>query len=354
MDSASIHTLVSLWHGRARESGGNVSTNCPLAQWRHDKGMDRNPSFSIKVAPGESSPCYCWSCGWKGNLHTLARELVTLGGPMYTDVARFIGEAERSTSGREYHGKRRVAHPGMILDGRINEVPEDRLFDEAEYAPFAGSVPAYALRRGLTIETCRAWELGHDRGRKRLLFPVRDYRGRFAGVSGRAYIDGCIRCGTLPEKGDQVCSGCGEYLWPKYRHTTGIPREMLLYGEHMIVSDCEVGIVSEGNMDPLALWQMGYPNCVCPFGTKISPDQMRKLHRFFRRLVVIPDADEPGQKMWDQINEVGHDAFLSLRKVELPPGEDPASMLENGKSDELCAALDEFKFVREAKDAFSH
>jgi len=349
MDSGSIRTLVSIWRGRARESGGNVSTNCPLAPWRHDGGRDKSPSFSIKVAPGDQSVCYCWSCGWKGTLRSLARELVQCGGDQFNDVAAYIHGAEKSTSAREYSGKR-MAEPGMILDGMIREVSTDDLFPEEEYEPYAGRVPSYAIHRGLTLETCRAWGLGHDPWRKRLLFPVRDYLGRLCGVSGRVYIDGCIRCGCLPEKGETVCAACGEWFWPKYRHSTGMVREMLLYGEHMIDPECDVGIVSEGNMDPLALWQLGYSNCVCPFGTKISPDQMKKLHRFFKRLVVIPDADEAGVQMWDQIREVGRDYFGSLRRVDLPKGEDPASMLEKGRADELHDALGQIPFVERRND----
>ena len=344
MDSGSIRTLVSIWHGRARESGGNISTNCPLAPWRHGSGRDKNPSFSIKVAPGATSVCYCWSCGWKGTLRSLARELIRCGGDQFNDVAAYIHGAEHSSTPAEYRG-RRLAEPGMILDGLIKEIPEDRLFPEEEYEPYSGRVPAYVLRRGLTLETCRAWELGHDPWRKRLLFPVRDYQGRLCGVSGRVYIEGCIRCGRVPDSEYGVCVGCGEWLWPKYRHSTGIPREMLLYGEHMIDPECEFGIVSEGNMDPLALWQLGFPNCVCPFGTKVSPEQMKKLHRFFRRLVVIPDADEAGGKMWNQIWEVGKNDFVSLKRIDLPRGEDPASMLEKGMEGELMAALDEVPFV---------
>jgi hypothetical protein len=349
MDSGSIRTLVALWHGRARENGGNISTNCPLAPWRHGNGMDRNPSFSIKVAPGDTSPCYCWSCDWKGNLITLARELVQLGGKQYDDVAAYIHHAERSVSSKEYRGKR-LAAPGMILDGTIREVHSDDLFPEEEYEPYAGRVPSYALARGLTLETCRVWALGHDPWRKRLLFPVRDYLGRLCGVSGRVYVDGCIRCGRVPEKGEAVCVACGEWNWPKYRHSTGMVREMLLYGEHMIDDRFDFGIVSEGNMDPLALWQLGYPNCVCPFGTKISTEQMRKLHRFFKRLVVIPDADEPGEKMWTQIRDVGKDYFASLRRVDLPEGEDPASMLEKGRAQEVCDALGAISFVEHRRD----
>jgi hypothetical protein len=234
----------------------------------------------------------------------LGSELVKRDNVKYSPINRFIRHIEdgwdSGCGGVSVSPIERKAD--RSIEGDIAEYPDEKVIPEQDYAVFAGRVPMYALDRGLRLETCKAWELGHDQWRKRLLFPARDYRGRLVGVSGRLYTPGCPRCHRLPgAKKYRSCPSCGYSLGEKYLHTDGFKKEYVLYGEHMINRDLDYGIVVEGPLDVLKLWQHGFENVVGVFGSEPSVKQMRKLVHFFKRVVVFIDADKAGKKMGEKL-----------------------------------------------------
>lgn len=247
----------------------------------------------------------CWTCGYTGTLWTVGLELVRRDHRKYSEANRYIRMVEdgwgdgRCGEHREFD----AVHDPAARDvtGEIEEYPNNLLIPEADYKVFSGRVPMYALDRGLTLATCREWELGHDPWRKRLLFPVRDYKGRLVGVSGRKYYDGCPRCFRRPKSRKmRVCVACGYPLFEKYLHTDGFRKEMVLYGEHKIVPG-DTCIIVEGPLDVLRVWQYGFDNVLGVFGSEASVKQMRKLVRRFRRVVAYVDADGAGKRMGEKL-----------------------------------------------------
>jgi len=327
-----IRKFCEMMGGVCQEHGETVRTNCPFAEWDHDSGVNTKPAFAIKVVEeGGGSPCQCFSCGYKGTMWGVGRDLVERGGKRFEPVRRFLRRVADCKGGEPYETTPetlRIVQSKKSLDGPIVEYPDDLVMGEECYRDYSGAVPRYALDRGLKLSTCREWELGHDPWMKRLLFPVRDYRGRLVGVSGRLYYAGCAKCfRSIPrDSKHRVCVGCGWPVEGKYKHTEGFKKEYVLFGEHKINGNLDVAIIVEGPLDALHLWQFGYDNVLALQGSDPSVKQLRKLIHFFRSIVVFVDADKAGKKLGEKMAQKLWDKMENIWVVggEKDDGKDPA------------------------------
>jgi DNA primase len=169
----------------------------------------------------------------------------------------------------------------------------------------------------------------YDRFRHRIVFPIRDERGRMAGFGGRVLNP------------DDV---------PKFLNspqTVVFDKGHLLYGldraRRSIRSEDQVVIV-EGYLDVIALHQAGFSNAVSPMGTALTEHQLYLIKRFTRRIVLALDPDAAGAKatlrgleiarqtmdrqsdpVFDARGLLSHEARLQadIRVTTLPPGMDP-------------------------------
>lgn len=169
----------------------------------------------------------------------------------------------------------------------------------------------------------------YDRFRHRVVFPIRDERGRMAGFGARILNP------------DDV---------PKFLNSPQTPvfdKGHLLYGleraRKPIRAQDQVVIV-EGYLDVIALHQAGYANAVSPMGTALTDHQLNLLKRFTRRIILALDADAAGDKatlrgleiarqtldresdpVFDARGLLRHEARLraDIRVTTLPEGLDP-------------------------------
>lgn len=161
----------------------------------------------------------------------------------------------------------------------------------------------------------------YDKFRHRLMFPIRDSRGRVLGFGGRV-ID--------PE--DK----------PKYMNSPETPlfhKGRVLYGVHELqqrrgkVHDL---ILTEGYMDVVSLAQAGVRNVLATLGTATTEDHIRQMGRFCQKFVFCFDGDSAGRTAgWRALENVlpilrGDN---KVRFAHLPEGEDPDSYIRaNGVS----------------------
>ncbi len=141
----------------------------------------------------------------------------------------------------------------------------------------------------------------HDRFRGRLMFPIRDVRGRFAGFGARALDES-----TTPEGGppgpkylntaQTAVFDKGSMLYALDRAQDGIRRE----GQAVIV---------EGYMDVIAAHQRGFDNVVATMGTSLTERQVRLLKRQTRSIVLALDADAAGSEAALRGHEVVEEAL---------------------------------------------
>lgn len=352
MNTGKVEAIVKALGARdVTVKGNKVRCNCLLAQWTHPKGRDTKPSMVI-LEGTYGDPIYaCRACHEKGSLRDLLCLYWTKTG---RSTMRFIevldGEAEKIPEGSNpefFRQKRRVQLVNKTeidraaITRRVEEAGDGSAWHDKEmlrkaaevpvipwshYEPFAGSIPRYALDRGLMTATCKEWELGHDKRMRRLLFPMRDRDQRLIAISGRRYAcqwcgsqniiqenrctecrklepDGvleCSKCGK-PTDDEERCAGCKRPMPPKYLHSDGFKRNLHLYGEHRVDDGGGLVYVVEGHLDALLLWQWGYRPVVALLGSAPGAAQVEKLIAYYEKVLVVPDGDEAGDKMVDDL-----------------------------------------------------
>ena len=363
MDVTKVERIIRSLGAKTEVKNGKVRCSCLLATWTHPGGRDQKPSMVI-LEGKRGDPIYtCLGCHKKGSLRDL---LCFLWMRTRINMLRYIeildGEAEKVPEGvnveirKVRRRARSISYEEMkskALQKKVGGDGDDTPWHDAgvlrkaadvqeipwsEYEPYTGSIPRYALDRGLTVETCREWELGHDKRMKRLLFPMRDRQQRLVAVSGRIYVDDCPRCranyitvedginqltGEMRYK--EVCASCNRTRPPKYLHNDGFIRNLHLYGEHRVQDGRDIVYVVEGNLDVLKVWQAGYRPVVGMLGSHPGAAQVEKLVAYYDRLNVLPDADKAGDDMVAQL-----EAMIAWRipmMVRRPPeGKDPGDL----------------------------
>ena len=193
------------------------------------------------------------------------------------------------------------------------------------YAPGSGHALQEALSaRGLSM--AKLAEAGlvlvdeetgrrpYDRFRNRLMFPIRDERGRVVGFGGRAFGD----------------------AKPKYLNTAETPlfhKGELLYGLDLALAPARQArrvVVVEGYIDVIAMHEAELPFAVAPLGTALGERQLQRLWKLSPEPVLCFDGDEAGRRAADRAADraLPHlSPDRSLRVAFLPPGKDPDDLL---------------------------
>jgi len=167
----------------------------------------------------------------------------------------------------------------------------------------------------------------YDRFRGRVMFPIRDRRGRVVAFGGRALGDG----------------------EPKYLNSPETPlfhKGRMLYGLDLALKparDAGTVLVTEGYMDVIALHRAGFQNAVAPLGTALTEDQVQELWRIVAEPVLCFDGDAAGgraaARAAERVLPLIH-AGRGLRFAALPEGEDPDSLIARGGSAAMQRVLD--------------
>ncbi|HEX8572147.1 MAG TPA: DNA primase [Allosphingosinicella sp.] len=154
----------------------------------------------------------------------------------------------------------------------------------------------------------------YDRFRGRLMFPIRDRRGRVIAFSGRIL-------------------GAGE---PKYLNSPDTPlfdKGRTLFNIDKAAAASRAAkrvIVVEGQMDVIALDQAGLGEAVAPLGTALTEAQLGLLWRLSQSPILCFDGDSAGRKAAVRaalraLPHVGPDRSLGF--VTLPAGRDPDDLI---------------------------
>ena len=191
-----------------RSGNGWIFCHCPFAKTNHKSGVDRNPSFTIRVNNTGLSGFNCFSCKEHGRLTKLVRRLEEIHGKSYqrlytqtalAEIPMDFGDFEDSP--QEYDRPMVVLKPSQFkgLFVKAWSVKRSR---------------AYLKGRGISQQTAELLDLLYDAQLDRVLFPVYgDTRDKLYGFAGRAVYD------------DPTI---------KVKDYAGLPKDRLLLGEHLI------------------------------------------------------------------------------------------------------------------------
>jgi len=333
-------------HVKLRKSGANYLGLCPF----HG---EKKPSFTVSP---DKQFYHCFGCGAHGSAVGFLMEHGGLGYvEAIEELAHSIGlEVPReggTSDAREQAQKTAVLFDlleqaagfyraqlktapmaieylrGRALEGRtaarfaLGYAPDAWQGLEAVIADYEG---ADAVRAGLVIEG--RGERRYDRFRDRIMFPIRDARGRVLGFGGRVIGSGEPKYLNSPET---PLFSKGRELYGLYEARAAIRRE-----------DC--ALVVEGYLDVVLLAQHGIDNVVATLGTATTPEHVHKLLRLADRVVFAFDGDAAGSKAAWRALEASLAQIDDRKRIEflfLPTGHDPDSHVRTFGADGFRQAL---------------
>lgn len=275
---------------------------------------EKSPSFNVSIT---KQFFHCFGCGKSGDV---IQFLMDHDGMQFHEAVHDLGERmgikveedQDEQSIKEAQEKRKVS-------ASLEDVCESAAsFYQREFlaSPVA---QAYALKRGLSMEIIETYGIGYapnpssrkalagafpdytdstflieaglvaqspeqdmvryDRFRGRLMFPIKNVRGKCIGFGGRVLGD---------EK-------------PKYLNspeTTIFTKHKVLYGLHearSAITTEKIAFIAEGYMDVVSMAQYGVGNAVAAMGTALTEDHLRVLLRFTDQICFVFDGDSPGR-----------------------------------------------------------
>ncbi|SDW91869.1 DNA primase [Marinobacter mobilis] len=315
-----------------KKAGGNYKARCPF----HD---EKTPSFNVRPDKGFY---HCFGCGAHGDAISFIREYDGLG---FTDaveeLARRAGlEVPYDQSARQEIQQARTLTDALDFAARFyrsalqspqGEFARDYLKqrgldnDIAEryllgYAPGTGTALNDAASqdlKGPLVETGTVSErYGRPRDlfRHRIMFPIRNSRGKTVAFGGRTLGDDKAKYINSPESD----------VFHKSREIYG------LYEAKQAIRQLDRLLVVEGYMDVIALAQHGIPYAVATLGTATNQDNLTALLKQVRHLVFCFDGDTAGYRAADRAMENALELLadgLHLQFLMLPDGEDPDTLV---------------------------
>ena len=174
----------------------------------------------------------------------------------------------------------------------------------------------------------------YDRFRARVMFPICNDTGEVIAFSGRVL---------------EADAKAAKYV--NSPETMLFTKGAVLFGLHKSkrpLIDAKSAIVCEGQLDLITAFEHGVQNVIAPQGTAFTEKQARILKRYVEEVVLCFDADIAGEKAAERSLASLLAENLIVRVAEMPPGEDPDSMIR-GKGagafqERITAAKDFFDF----------
>lgn len=261
-----------------------INFSCPFAGHMHG---DQSPSAYMNV---HHTAWMCQGCKRSGNAVTFLAEY---GNISIMESIRFLRE--------RYGGLSPDPDSYSIMDeldrfwekqNDLDVLPEEITLSPDFGQPFATDWMAackakerpgwadYILGRGFKPETLDHWEIGYSENYDRISIPVYTDLG-LTGFKGRAWRDE-----QKPKY--LVLSGNGNEDWPRYQVSRCV------FGLHSIPSDWRTLIIVEGELNVIALWQMGICNVVGVNGSNFSDRQAQLIRSAADKVIVYFDTDNAG------------------------------------------------------------
>src|SRR6267143_1097225 len=315
-----------------KKAGANWVARCPFHK-------ETKPSFSVNPS---KEIFYCFGCQKGGSVFTFVMEIERVPFP---EAIKIVAE------------KSGMPLPKMVDDGRFEarQRDSDQVIELNQWAlqwwedqltsHFGKAARDYLKGRGITEETIKTFRLGfapdswemlsahllqkgasqgqleksglvvkkdeggsYDRFRGRLMFPVIDAQGRPIAFGGR----------TLEPEGE-----------PKYLNspeTSAYTKGRHLFGINLTRDEIRragFAILVEGYLDLIVPYQFGVRNVVASLGTALTPEQVKLVARFARKVVVNYDGVRAGVQAAKRAIETILAEDLEVKVLVLPDNADP-------------------------------
>ena len=337
-----------------KKAGKNYTACCPFHK-------EKTPSFSVSP---DKQFYYCFGCGAGGNALGFVMDHDSLDFPQAVEeLAKRAGmDIPREDSGRGRTPRQPTDSPLYPLLTAAADYYRQALKSH----PTRKSAVDYLKGRGLTGEIARDFGLGfappgwdnlhkhlagdklqqkamidagllienaengriYDRFRDRVMFPIRDSRGRVIAFGGRVLGDDKPKYLNSPETP----------VFHKGQELYG------LYEARKSNRDLDEIMVVEGYMDVIALAQQGLRNAVATLGTATSEEHLKRLFRLVPSVLFCFDGDAAGRKAAWRALEATLPNLQDGRRARflfLPEGEDPDTLVRSEGTDAFRARINQ-------------
>lgn len=329
-----------------KKAGKNYQACCPF----HN---EKTPSFSVSP---DKQFYYCFGCGANGNAISFIMEY---DGLEFVDAIEDMAHAQGLEVPREASStnkpERQWEHDYYQLMEKVARYYQQQL----KAGKQGERVITYLKDRGLSGEIARDFGLGfapdewhslqalfghdqsinkalvncgmliekdsnrYDRFRDRVMFPIRDRRGRVIAFGGRVIDKGEPKYLNSPETD----------IFHKSRELYG------LYEMRQFNRKVDWAVVVEGYMDVVSLAQFGVRNAVATLGTATSSTHIQQLFRVCSKIVFCFDGDRAGRDA--ALRALSHSIpqikdNREIRFMFLPDGEDPDTQVRQVGAEVFC------------------
>ncbi|MDH4223866.1 MAG: DNA primase, partial [candidate division Zixibacteria bacterium] len=340
-----------------KKAGKNFVALCPYHP-------EKKPSFSVSQ---EKQIYHCFGCGKGGNVYTFLMEYEKLS---FYEALKLLAKKANITITQKSKDREKTE----IIDQLFyaNQIANEYFQFSLEQKKQAKD---YLYGRGFTPETIKTFSLGYaspdweglikfstkkglntkillsaglviesekkegcyDRFRDRITFPIYNLSHKIVGFGGRAI------------------SGETE---PKYLNSPESAiynKGKLLYGLNLskeIIRKKKAGVLVEGYIDLISLYQTGIKNIVASLGTSFTREHARLISRYAEKLYLLFDSDRAGESAVFRSVDLLFDSGVEVMIVVLPPGEDPDSFIRRSGIKALAKKFMEAKnFIEYKKDS---
>ncbi|NSQ28693.1 DNA primase [Enterococcus faecalis] len=325
-----------------KKSGKNYMGLCPFHE-------ERSPSFSVAE---DKQIFHCFGCGKGGTVFNFLQEIEGISFP---ESVKRVADLEHLSVDFDWSEPREVADTPenqqrrslLQLHSKAAELYHHILVNTKIGEPALN----YLLERGLTQELIETFQIGFapqkrdflsqvfkneqldetlfepsglfvqrdngtflDRFYQRIMFPINDPQGKVIAFSGRLLK-------TADFLGDEM---------PKYLNspeTTLFNKRETLFNFDRARKEIRkenTVLLFEGFMDVIAAWQSGVKSGVASMGTSLTNEQIRRLERVAKEVVICYDGDNAGVQATNRaIQLLQENSHFDLSIVSIPEKLDP-------------------------------
>lgn len=324
---------------KLKKTGKNYSACCPF----HN---ENTPSFTVSP---DKQFYYCFGCGASG---TALRFVMEFDGLSFPDAVEKLASQASITVPREAASQREIQQEQEHKSLFTRMEASSRFFEQQlrEHEQRNRAIN-YLKGRGLSGKAAKFFGIGYappgwnnlqeslgrdkqvirelitsgmliekedgrtyDRFRDRIMFPIRDARGRYIAFGGRVLGDEKPKYLNSPETP----------IFQKNRELYG------LYEARKIRQKLTRFVIVEGYMDVVALAEFGIHYAVATLGTATSEHHLRRLFKIVPEVIFCFDGDNAGRTAAARAMETALPVLgdgVQARFLFLPDGEDPDTLI---------------------------
>lgn len=345
-----VDVIGSYFH--LQRSGSSFKAVCPFHK-------EKTPSFHVNQ---QRQSFHCFGCGAGGDVF---RFIMMQEGQDFMGAVRMLAQRAGMQLQFDEHGEQGSDKEALYrLLGEVAALYRKTLKED----PAAEGARRYLAKRDLPPEIWETFQIGYapeawdfqllwgrkhgftdaqldlaglilkkaepaggrndyyDRFRGRVMFTICDEQGRPIGFSGRSM--------EADPKGAKYINSPETPVFRKSRILYALDK-----ARRNIVESREA-IICEGQIDTIRCHHAGFKTAVAAQGTAFTDEHVRILRRYADSVCLVFDSDKAGQTAAIRTAGLFLEAGLAVRVAELPPGEDPDSLIRKRGADAFRAVLD--------------